>query len=766
MDVGPPEEGERRPLPGSGAQQIDPTKINDFSVARPDEIDYGVLDFASRLGSLLDVPLIACEPASEGSEFRYPKGDRDKLSSVDNQTQLTMWQPGSAIMARMGGTVAAVDVDPRNHADIDKTRLMLDGLGVRVYAEIETPGGGRHFYVAGHPELASAHNLDGWPGIDVQSFGSLLFLPGTQRPRYGGAGYRVIADNLEALADGGDPDGGVALAGWVAEHRGTRADFAPAPLWNGKPPDARHAAYPRAVLQRMHSELSAMPKDSGRNTGTYNAALACGNLIAGAGMDEAQAGGTLLDACNHNGLIREDGESAVRATIASGIRNGRQRPRAVPQPSNDSPEPPEPDPPEQVDLAAELWESREVLRHIHTFARARRVGPWAMLGCVLAQTVAAVTPKITIPPLVGGHASLNLFLGIVSETGGGKGSAEDAALAAIDLPPTLTIGPGSGEGLGHLFMHRDKDRELRQHTTAVILSAAEVETMAALKGRQASTLFPELRKAWKGESLGFAYADPSKRLTVAPHIYRLCLIVGIQPAIATPILEDADAGMPQRFLWLPADDPDAPDVAPGQPPRWHWSPRWTPHDAIADPQALRPMAVCETARIEIDQARLRRLRGETSGDLDGHALLAQLKVAAALALLDERTESINEEDWYLAGTVRRVSDRTREKMITTLNRAKARSNRARGEAEAERAILVDNRQREHGTQLAGKSIMRQLDKTRDWLSRSRLRGSLASGDRGYFEDAITALIEAGQVDERAIQDQHAGHQGIEYRRAR
>jgi hypothetical protein len=245
--------------------------------------------------------------------------------------------------------------------------------------------------------------------------------------------------------------------------------------------------------------------------------------------------------------------------------------------------------------------------------------------------------------------------------------------------------------------------------------------------------------------------------------------------------------MPQRFLWLPADDPDAPDVAPEQPPQRHWRPPWTPHVAIADPQALRPMAVCETARMEIDQARLRRLRGETSGDLDGHALLGQLKVAAALALLNERTD-VNEEDWYLAGIVRKVSDCTREKMITTLNWAKAGGNRARGEAEAERAILVDNRQREHGTRLAGKSIMRKLDNTGksimrkldntgksimrkldntgDWIFRAKLRGSLASKDRGYFEDAITALIEAGHVEERATQDQHAGHQGTMYRRAR
>jgi hypothetical protein len=63
-----------------------------------------------------------------------------------------------------GGNVAAVDVDPRNQGDIERTRQMLEGLNIKIFAEVETPGGGRHFYVAGHPELASAHNLTGWQG--------------------------------------------------------------------------------------------------------------------------------------------------------------------------------------------------------------------------------------------------------------------------------------------------------------------------------------------------------------------------------------------------------------------------------------------------------------------------------------------------------------------------------------------------------------------------------------------------------------------------
>jgi putative DNA primase/helicase len=73
-----------------------------------------------------------------------------------------------------------------------------------------------------------------------------------------------------------------------------------------------------------------MGKDSGRNTGVYNKALRCGNFIAGAGLNEAVATDVLLDASRQNGLVQEDGERSVLASIHSGIKNGRVRPRAVP----------------------------------------------------------------------------------------------------------------------------------------------------------------------------------------------------------------------------------------------------------------------------------------------------------------------------------------------------------------------------------------------------------------------------------------------------
>jgi P4 family phage/plasmid primase-like protien len=291
--------------------------------------DIARLDFARKLGELLDVPLVACPPG--GKEFIYPEGDRDSLSPNDNRNQLGKLKPSWAVMARTGVSVAVVDVDPRNGSDIDKTRQLLDGLNVRIFAEIATPSGGRHFYIAGHPELPSCSALNGWPGIDILSFGKLVFLPGTQRPKYGGVGYQVIFDDLEALADGGDPDGAEAFSNWVAELRGDRERFETSPPWPGGEPDARQAQYLAKMLAGIHRDLSAMGKDSGRNTAVYNKALRCGNFIAGAGLDGAVAADVLLDASRQNGLVQEDGERSVLASIGSGIKNGKVRPRAVPE---------------------------------------------------------------------------------------------------------------------------------------------------------------------------------------------------------------------------------------------------------------------------------------------------------------------------------------------------------------------------------------------------------------------------------------------------
>jgi hypothetical protein len=289
--------------------------------------------------------------------------------------------------------------------------------------------------------------------------------------------------------------------------------------------------------------------------------------------------------------------------------------------------------------ADEFWTSRQVLEHILNFARARRVRPWGLLGCVLVRVVAATTSKIVLPALAGGQVSLNLYTGIVAFTGGGKGTAESASYEVIDLPHVAVVGPGSGEGIGHLFKAYDtKEKMYVQYRDSVIISAAEVSTLNALKARQASTLFPELNKAWMGEPLGFAYVAKEKSLHIKRHDYRLGLITGIQPANANVILDDVDSGTPARYLWMPTSDPGAPLVRPAQPSMWRSRSlaKSVGNPNSLDPTRLRPIEVCETARDTVDQAALDRLHEKPTDLFNSHALLSRLKTAAALSLIENR----------------------------------------------------------------------------------------------------------------------------------
>jgi hypothetical protein len=341
----------------------------------------------------------------------------------------------------------------------------------------------------------------------------------------------------------------------------------------------------------------------------------------------------------------------------------------------------------------DFWDARPVLTHIRDFARARRVGPWALLGCVLVRVVAATTSKIVLPALAGGQVSLNLYTGIVAFTGGGKGTAESASYEVINLPHVDVVGPGSGEGIGHLFKAWDtKEKQLITIRSSVIISAAEVSTINAMKARQASTLFPELNKAWMGEPLGFSYVAKEKSLHIKRHDYRLCLITGVQPANANVILDDVDSGSPARYLWMPASDPGRPIVQPNQPPMWRG---WTLANSVSnfdsiDPTQLRPMDVCQTARDAVDQAALDRLAEVPTDPFNSHALLSRLKTAAALALLENRSAAITEEDWQLAGVVHAVSDRTRLRMIDTLKTRQRTANAARALEEGHREVIRDS----------------------------------------------------------------------------
>lgn len=410
----------------------------------------------------------------------------------------------------------------------------------------------------------------------------------------------------------------------------------------------------------------------------------------------------------------------------------------------------------------EFWAARPSLTHLHTYARARRVAPWAVLGATLANVVTATEPNAQLPPTIGSYASLNLFVGLVGPAGTGKDAARKVAKEAFELPKEckfLTAPLGSGEGLAHMFMKEGKDGA-EQVNDAALVTIGEIDTLGALMKRQSSTVSSQLRQAAMGEELGFFYVDTSKRMMVPEHRYRMCLLAGIQPKRAGALLGDADGGTPQRFVWLPAFDPEAPDEAPACPEPMMWvPPKW--HEAGGKTIGGMYRAAVKLPQIAVDtviSAHLARTRGQGEA-LDGHALLTRLKVAAALAILEGRT-AVDDEDWRLSGIVMATSDATRQLCLDELNKANLRDNVRQAEAEATRTIVVQERVDEASIQRVARGIKRNLARNIGPVAHADLRKCLPGRDRTYFEPALNALMIAGDVLEEKTE--HHNQHGRQY----
>ncbi|MGR7025570.1 bifunctional DNA primase/polymerase [Geodermatophilus sp. URMC 62] len=408
-----------------------------------------------------------------------------------------------------------------------------------------------------------------------------------------------------------------------------------------------------------------------------------------------------------------------------------------------------------------IWDERPILRHLFDFARGRRVAPLAVLGVALARIVAATPSNIVLPPTIGGDGSLNLFVAFVGASGQGKGTSEAAAAEAIDLSgltdrvsgePVRTVNVGSGEGFVHQFVTR-KAGEMHRLRDSVLFNVPEVDTLTALGNRQGATLMPVLRSAWSGEQLGFSYADPTKALDVPARSYRCALMLGVQPAKAGPLLEDADGGTPQRFLWVPVIDPDMPRERTKAPEPIVWDRKF--------PTVPRyEMAVCEEAIDAIDEAHWLRSRGE--GDpLDGHKLYCRLKVAAALALLDKRLD-VTADDWRLSGRIMAQSDATRAGVQRTLREQASEANIGRAKAEAARAVVVAEEVDAQVVRKASQSVKTALSKRPgEWMSAGELRRAVSSRVRGNLDDALAALELSGDIEAEATE--YHGQSGTRYR---
>ncbi len=351
-------------------------------------------------------------------------------------------------------------------------------------------------------------------------------------------------------------------------------------------------------------------------------------------------------------------------------------------------------------LEAAVFGTTPRLDQIRQGARSRLMSPWSVLGCVLARVVAETPVPVVLPPTIGGDASLNLAVALVGPSGVGKSSSDKVARdllaggarASGDVTDALALnsrirpavlGAGSGEGIVQSFLEyvevplpagapnpgaaKPKEWRLRDHPHSLLV-VDEIERLEAVKSRNGSTLGPILRSAITGDNLSTSNATRDRDRRVPELSYRFAVVAGVQPELAGILLDDASAGTPQRWAWLPVTDthPADDDHLPDWPGPLDWLPV---QRTMPGPDGRVRVSLPDEARRTIRDAHRARLRNlDRAHSLDGHALLTRTKVAAALAFLHGEP-AVTPAWWELAGLVMEVSDLTRGGCVQVLARA-------------------------------------------------------------------------------------------------
>lgn len=639
------------------------------------------------------------------SPAKHPRTRNGLTDATSDPAQVAAWWdkwPDANIGILTGEQFDVIDLDGGDA--IDRWRAWVADVGEPEIVGIALSGrdtGGLHLYSNGGGRKTVPSGKRGLPaGCEIKAAGGYVVAPGSRH--MSGKTYQWVSELGEVL-------GSVPWDTWYDTNIAAQpADTSP-PI---RVPDStgQDSSYGQGVLRNACQRLASAPEGARWTTLIEDAASSVARAIAGnAIIDQDGAAIALQSAAAAAGLTRAEIDRIPKILarfVAAPISKPLTGSTTPDEPPTLAPFHPDVDP----DRLEQFWTSRDYLATIRAHARATRTSPDAVLACVLARTACEIGPHVVLPPIIGGVGSLNIYVGLVAASSGGKSSAI-AATATLHQWRFVTKHLGSGEGLLHHFVTREKVKDdpdaparwrVVQHTERVPAVVDEIDTLSALGARQGSTLLPALRSMWTGTDFGFGYADPTKALEVRAHTYRLAVIVGIQPGRAEALLDDTDAGTPQRFIWAPTTDPGAPDVRGESPGVLPWR---VPTIALTNKGRVE-LDIDPGAYAQVDQAGLARLRANPDAE-DGHKLFSQVKVAALLGLLDGRL-GIDAEDWDLAETILARSSHTRAKVEDELKRRKAAELDGRAEAAAKTAIHVDQRTTEAAELRAARTISRHV----------------------------------------------------------
>lgn len=434
-----------------------------------------------------------------------------------------------------------------------------------------------------------------------------------------------------------------------------------------------------------------------------------------------------------------------------------------------------PDPDEEPDASAppaarpgllpeSFWAARPVFQHIRQAAHSQGCSGDLVLYSTLARLSGMLSHHIRAVTGIGGRASLNVFAAMVGTSGAGKSIAAGCVRDLMhpvddDFRDGLPI--GTGEGVAEAFMgtvdeatgelHQKgpykgdpvmaKVRKQVRHNAFFYVD--EGQTLAKLAERSGSILGETLRRAAIGEALGQTNASEERTRYIAPGSYSLGLLAGFQPSIATVLLADAHTGTPQRFYWGWADDPSIPDTPPPFP-----GPLAT-HPGQARPGGPVDVTFPKRIRDMLWQDRVARGRGEIEvAELDGHAGLMKVKLAALFALLDGGRYAVTEDDWQLAEIAWDSSCKVRDALVLRAQREAAAEKSRAEDAKVHAELRAHVAKKDADLTLERVAhLVRRHASTVGGVTYGGLKKALASRDRPVADKAVSLAVARGWVFE-------------------
>lgn len=430
-----------------------------------------------------------------------------------------------------------------------------------------------------------------------------------------------------------------------------------------RPPTKREIEMAEGALAKAELLVSG-PVEGSRNDTLFRQAVWLANYAAGGCLDWDEVASALTAAVAGTGLPAEE----ISKTLDNAWTKGSKGPRRPREDSGFNGLPEE----DQRELLDAIFEATPTLQQVRRAAHSRSTSATSVLGALLATIVSRIPVNHVLPPIIGSYASLNFAVALVSASGGGKSTSMgvvDDLLHDRREPGVYQAGAGSGEGLVTAFMESaGKGKNAKLVLTAyphVLLTVDEIGRLGDVQGRNGSSMASVLRTGLTGGSLTTSNATRERNRVVPRMSYRLAIVAGVQPALSGILLNDQDAGTPQRWVWLPTDDPSLPDVAdqPTWPGPLDWPGVLSPEpDVMLDRHVL---SVPPEVALELKERQTRIVQGRAEPGLDSHAGLTQLKIAASLAYLHNE-QDITRQWWTLAGSVLRLSNSVRTGCVAAL----------------------------------------------------------------------------------------------------